>query len=425
MREKLTDENPALAAQWDHEKNGKLRPEDFTGGSHKKVWWRCALGHSWFAAIYSRSVHGCPYCSGRRAIPGVSDLLTVNPKLADEWDCEKNMPLQPRDVSANTHRKVWWRCSAGHSWEAAISNRNNGNGCPYCANRYLLKGFNDLLSIAPELCEEWDFEKNAPLRPDEIVCGLSRKVWWRCEKSHCWQARIPDRRKGTGCPVCAGKVVVPGENDLKTVCPDIAAQWDDAKNEPLHSEHVTAQSTRKVWWVCERGHSYISTVYNRYYGNGCPYCAGNRPIIGETDLKTVHPELVLEWDFKKNGSKKPEDYTCGSNQKLWWKCPNGEHSWKASVFERCKGCGCPYCAGKLAISGKNDAATLFPKLISEWDSEKNRGLTLQRLLPNSSQKAWWKCKRGHRWKTSIQSRTNGTGCPYCKGKTPMRTRLVK
>lgn len=425
MREILTVENPPLAAQWDREKNGDLRPEDFTGGSHKKVWWRCVLGHSWQATIYSRSVRGCPYCSGRRPILGISDLLTVNPKLASEWDCEKNMPLQPQDVSANTHRKAWWRCCRGHSWQAVISNRNNGNGCPYCTNRYVLKGFNDLYSIDPKLCEEWDFEKNTPLQPDRIVFGSYRKVWWICEKGHCWKARISDRRKGTGCPVCAGKVVISGQNDLKTVCPDIAAQWDNTKNGALSSEHVTAQSTRKVWWLCEKGHSYISNVYNRYYGNGCPYCAGNRPIVGETDLATRCPNLLLEWDFEKNDPRMPENYTCGSNKKLWWKCLEEGHSWNASISDRYRGYGCPYCAGKLAVSGKNDAATLFPELISEWDSEKNEKLTLHQLLPDSGKKAWWKCKRGHRWKASVQSRTHGTGCPYCKGKTPMRTRLVK
>ena len=45
MSKAFPEENPALAAEWDYEKNGDLRPEDFTGGSNRKVWWRCEKGH--------------------------------------------------------------------------------------------------------------------------------------------------------------------------------------------------------------------------------------------------------------------------------------------------------------------------------------------------------------------------------------------
>ena len=33
---------------------------------------------------------------------------------------------------ANSGIKVWWRCSRGHEWQATISNRNYGTGCPAC-----------------------------------------------------------------------------------------------------------------------------------------------------------------------------------------------------------------------------------------------------------------------------------------------------
>ena len=92
MREKLPVENPELAAQWDYDKNGNLHPEDFTGGSNKKVWWRCALGHSWEAQINKRFTfgRGCPYCSGNKVLPGFNDLPTTHPHVAAQWDYAKN-----------------------------------------------------------------------------------------------------------------------------------------------------------------------------------------------------------------------------------------------------------------------------------------------------------------------------------------------
>jgi len=95
---------------------------------------------------------------------------------------------------------------------------------------------------------------------------------------------ISVRRRGSKCPYCTGKIVIPGETDLKTLRPDIAAEWDYEKNTPLTPEQVTSQSTLQVWWLCNNGHSYQAVIYNRYHGTGCPYDAGHLPIDGETDI---------------------------------------------------------------------------------------------------------------------------------------------
>jgi hypothetical protein len=98
------------------------------------VWWKCDKGHEWQATLNNRSKgSGCPYCAGKYAIIGESDLVTVNPKLAGEWNCEKNGDLKPEDFMVGSNKKVWWKCSKGHEWQATIKNRNKGSGCPYCS----------------------------------------------------------------------------------------------------------------------------------------------------------------------------------------------------------------------------------------------------------------------------------------------------
>lgn len=495
MRRTLTEENPILAKEWDDEKNGGLRPEDFTSGSNVKVWWRCSKGHSWLAQIEKRFIygHGCPYCSGNKVwqgfndlvtshphiaeewdrekngsllpeqfsigaeiriwwkckkcghswnavlysrkncgcpacannilVPGVNDLLTVNPAVAAEWDDVKNGELSPETVAANDNRKAWWLCKLGHSWQAVIYGRNSGKGCPYCSKRILLVGFNDLLAEAPELEAEWDYEKNFPLRP-EMVAGTShRTVWWICKHGHSWKAQVANRRYGTGCPYCAGKLAIIGESDLATLRPDIAIEWDDEKNGARRSDQVTAQSHWIVWWKCSRGHSYRAAVSHRFRGHGCPYCSGKRPIPGETDFASVHPELLPEWDIEKNGTLRPQDFTAGSKKKVWWRCRNG-HSWKITIQYRHRGSGCPYCSGLLAIPGETDFGSVNPALLSEWDYERNEGMLPSEIKPYSNKKYWWVCQRGHHWRSSVGARHAGSGCPYCKGKIQMRTRLV-
>ena len=59
-------------------------------------------------------------------------MQTVNPTLAEEWHYEKNDGLTPMDVKSNSQKKVWWKCSQGHEWQAIIANRNKGSGCPVC-----------------------------------------------------------------------------------------------------------------------------------------------------------------------------------------------------------------------------------------------------------------------------------------------------
>ena len=42
-----------VSAQWHPTKNGDLKPEDFTTGSSKKVWWQCPLAedHEWQTTV--------------------------------------------------------------------------------------------------------------------------------------------------------------------------------------------------------------------------------------------------------------------------------------------------------------------------------------------------------------------------------------
>ena len=99
-------------------------------------------------------------------------------------------------------KRVWWKCSKGHEWQACLSHRNKGSGCPYCSGRYAIKGDNDLQTVNPTLANDWNFEKNDGLTPMDVLPNSNKKVWWKCSEGHEWQARIADRNKGRGCPIC-------------------------------------------------------------------------------------------------------------------------------------------------------------------------------------------------------------------------------
>ncbi len=222
--------------------------------------------------------------------------------------------------------------------------------------------------------------------------------------------------RGNRCPVCTGKKVLVGFNDLATTDPIIAEEWDEEKNGDLTPERVTAGSPRKVWWICRNGHEWEATIASRTkIGAGCPYCAGKKAIPGLNDLQTLNPTLATEWHQEKNGRLKPSDVLIWSNRKAWWVCPTCGYEWQAVIGSRSRGSGCPRCANRVTTPGVNDLRTKFPALAEEWHPEKNGNLRSEDVVFGTHRSVWWKCSAcGHEWKTSVKNRTlQRTGCPKC------------
>lgn len=406
---------PDLLKQWDGEKNGALAPTDVGRYSTRKVWWRCGAGHSWLAMISNRAKgNGCPVCSGRMVVAGVNDLAARRPELLTQWHPTKNQGLSPHGLACNSRQQVWWQCEKGHQWQAPVASRYRGNGCPICSNRKIVAGINDLATVAPDLAAQWDREKNGDLTPDQLGPSSAKKVWWRCEQGHLWRSAVLNRYQGCGCPVCSCRQIQAGVNDLATISPDLAAQWDWEKNGALTPQKVSLHAGRRIWWRCEKGHSWRATVASRTSGNGCPVCANRKVLVGFNDLASARPELAEQWDREKNGALTPEAVTPRSGRKVWWRCGAG-HSWRAVIASRTAGCGCPVCTNREIQTGFNDLASALPDLAAQWDWEKNGTLTPQQVLPGSSRRVWWRCGKGHTWLASISSRARGNGCPCCAG----------
>ena len=334
---------PQVAEQWHPAKNEGLQPENFAPRSNKILWWKCSAGHEWKSSINARTAGiGCPYCANKKVLIGYNDLETTEPEIAKEWHTKRNGELTAKEVTRGSGKIVWWYCADGHEWKTSVAARSRGGGCPYCSNKRVLAGYNDLQTVNPKLAAQWNLEKNGKLLPEMVVQGSQRKVWWRCEKKHEWQATIVSRTKGNGCPYCAGKKLIPGQNDLKTLNPQLAKQWHPTKNGALTSEMFARGSHRKVWWLCTRGHEWQAAIKSRSAGMGCPYCSNKKTLAGYNDLQTTDPMLAEQWHPCKNGNLNPQEVIRGTSRKVWWQCSEG-HAWLAPVNDRAKGAGCPIC----------------------------------------------------------------------------------
>ena len=316
-------------------------------------------------------------------------LSVTHPELAKEadgWD--------PGVITSGSQKKLHWKCKKGHTWLAIVNNRSRqSQNCPICSGKKVLAGFNDLASKNPELAKQafgWE--------PREFTEFSNKNMMWKCNEGHTWEAQICDRsRNGLKCPICLGKKILSGFNDLATLNPQLAEQadgWDPTK--------VALHSNKNLSWKCKFEHRWKTTVNNRTNGDGCPICSGQKILPGFNDLRTLRPDLALEadgWDTSIVAQF--------SHKSAKWKCSLG-HKYKAVIADRSSGTGCSICAGKKILVGFNDLQTTNPSVAAQaykWDPKSVTEFSNKILM--------WKCEIGHRWRASVNHRSNDRGCPSC------------
>ena len=405
-------------------------------------------------------------------------FVSDNAQLMAEWNWEKNRAsgLEPHKLTYGSEKKVWWKCSKGHEWQAIINNRTSTKpqGCPYCSNHRILVGFNDLATTHPGLIKEWHYIKNASVSPQHVTYGSNKKVWWICQRGHEFEASISNRINGKGCPYCSSKKVLEGYNDLQTTNPVLASEWNYKRKGNLKPTHITANSNKKVWWKCSKGHEWSAQISNRNNGNGCPICSSEK--------NTSFPEFVLLYYLRKYGldvlhsyrengyeldiyipskriaieydgyywHKNKTEFDLIKNQKCTidgiklYRIREGLLSLNSSSIDFCIHKNQKDLPEKISeiirqIIGtsivvdleqdsiaieqlrertEKESSILLvnPQIAKEWNYEKNGELKPEQFAAYSKKKVWWKCKHGHEWQEIISNRSKNVGCPYCAGK---------
>jgi len=276
---------------------------------------------------------------------------------------------------------------------------------------------------SPELLAEWDYIRNEEigLYPSEITTGSGKKAWWTCKKcNNSWFAVVSARVRGNGCPICSGKVIISGYNDLSTTCPEVLKYWDYSKNTEISPTQVGRGSHQMVWWKCEKGHSYQSRINNVVNGKHCPFCCSKKIIVGYNDLETWcrnnNAEYLIK-EYSNENAQKMTELTQGTHRAVIWICEKG-HSYSMKVSDRTVShFGCPICSNHRLLTGFNDLKTWAeknePLLIEEYSSSNE--ISMDQIMPNSTKKIIWKCKLcGYVYKSTPNSRVNmRSGCPNC------------
>jgi very-short-patch-repair endonuclease len=400
--------HPQVVTQWHPTKNGNLKPEDYTFGSDKKVWWicpnTCSHGciHEWLTAIKCRcrTKSGCPYCcSPIKQMCEHMSILYTYPDVAKEWHPTKNGNLKVTDVTSGCGKKVWWlctkKCSFGclHEYESIVAGRCSQNtGCSYCIpNPMKICEHMSIKHTHPELSKYWHPTKNLKVKVTDVTAGSDIKVWWLCPNKcthgcfHEWQTSIYHFLNDSKCPFCSNRKLCE-HMSIEYTHPEIAREWHPTKNK-ISIKTISFGSNVKIWWLCSNKckygclHEYISQPYCRINGEqNCPYCAiPKKQFCKHESIEYTHPNLINDWDFTKN-KRKPSEFTFGTHQKVYWRClTNKDHSYLQSITSRTtRGTGCTICKNKTEMQLNDFLQPRFSDLIHSF---KQNWCVHKRFLP--------------------------------------------
>lgn len=427
----LESQYPKIAAEWDYEKNGDVKPSEVFKASNKKYWWICPIHGSYEMTVAGRTNQGsgCKACGRERTRlarikPRDDESLAEKcPDIAQQWHPYLNGTLTPSDVRFRSSKKAWWLGECGHEWEAVIDSRVDGKGCPFCAGKAVLTGFNDLATIAPDVAAEWHPTKNGELTPSTVLAGTHKVVWWLGECKHEWRAQIKNRvANHTGCPECyKGRQVSFSEKALFFY---VSRIYRDAVQNYKFDDGTLGRNELDIW-IPSLGTGIEFDGY--YWHNKNP------------ERDAMKDKLCLD-----NGIKliRVREHGCIAYDGCTATIIQLEDNYKEEALNRAiaklieeLGCDDIYYIDaerdrrEITELIKTDAVNrslseVHPEIASQWHPTMNGSLTPDMFSYGSKYPAWWICPKGHEpYQTSIAVRSRGHGCPKCKGEAARAARL--
>lgn len=336
-----------LINEFDTNANGITSKEIGSGDSKRKTHWKCDKGHKWQETVFNRIRNNtpCPYCSGRRVVPGVNDLKTTHPKLCLDWDYEKN-ELGPENYTRGQHIKVYWKCrECKHEWLSRLDWRAvSGRGCPNCdkgrqtsfpeqvvymwlkdniestKNRFMLDNVEYDIYI-PELKLAIEYDGFNTHKGKEERHKIKLKV---AQDNGINLLNIVECKKTDGTPMSRYtskhtllRYDIVGNysniNELITNLNELISMYFNTKLKPLNTsilKKAKEESTKKC--------------------------------TTDNSIASVNPEFLKFFDYSKNKIK-PDNISKASGENIYWKCPKcGEEYYRSPhyMIARFTGCKC-------------------------------------------------------------------------------------
>lgn len=228
--------------------------------------------------------------------------------VADMFDKGGNS-ISSSEVTSGSSSKYKFYCNGNgklkpHIFEKSLVEMvkayvQGTSGCPVCAGFVTIKGINDFKTLQSDKAELWDYYNNN-CNPEDIYYLSEKKCNFICPKGHKFTRDPRDMyyksrgAKTRGCPICHGKQLVTGVNDLATLKPDIMQYWDYERNE-VDPTKVTVYSNKEAWFKCVNcGKSYLTRIDQRCMTGG--YCVNCRARGWSNEEKEL-TSIIKSWNI--------------------------------------------------------------------------------------------------------------------------------
>ena len=360
----------------------------------------------------------------------IKNSVYSNPLLMKHWDTDLN-EVDPKQISSSERTpKRFWKCSnCGYKWMSSVESRHQSKGkCPCCdSGKAILTGYNDVLTLVPEIREVFSQEMNPDIDLSKLGTGSKKRIVWGCsECGRSWETELHSRIKYSD-----GKYTVlrcphynttkRNQNEIRHLSdiPAIMRFW--APENTSDPTVLPENAVTKVNLLCpDCGYGWISSPVS-FFRNSmkCPACEQHRAVQpGVTDLFTLVPDLGRYYDYSKNQNIDPSTLGVGSREDIHWKCPDCGREWEAQVNTRlikengeyrvkqCRSC-------YLTDPSRFTAVAAIPELVQFWDFNNNT-IDINLTPSHSETEVNWRCKKcSYTWSSSPRDRLKGLGCPCC------------
>ena len=353
---------PEVAKEWHPTLNLEKTPSDFPPHSGEKVWWKCSRGHEWEAVINdrtggTRSGTTCPICKGAHTSRIEIRLFCELNKVFDEvfWreqidkiECDLFLPNYDLAIELD-----------GYPWHERISKRDLEKNTKLKERGIqVLRIRDDRLGKLNDEDLLYENGENEVIIIIKILEKIKNVVQLSEEDYSSIIAYINSRELRNNEEYLKITSILPApvyEKSLEFLRPRLASEWDYDANSPLTPAMFSHASNQKVKWICKNGHKWEAMISARTgVGTNCPVCYGkdrgeiNRRSRTNKDnvLSKINPRIASEWNYKRNGSFRPDNIAAKSNLKFWWICRIG-HEWVSTPHSRVsQNSRCPYCTGR-------------------------------------------------------------------------------
>jgi hypothetical protein len=412
--------NERVSLEWDYSRNEGLSPNNIKYNSNKLIWWKCKFKHEWQTKVYHRTINNsnCPRCSMASSLPEIriySELSKLVNNVRHRFILDKLTEIDiylPNYNLALEYDGVYYH---KNNYERDLSKNKLLKSKNIKLIRIREEGLpltdeNDVI-VSKKIFSKIEFNK---VIKKIVSLQIETKIFTQYLDHENFINEELYRKIQYFLPA------PPYQESLLVNYPEIAKEFDLEKNSPLTPELFRPKSGKKVWWRCQKGHSWQAVIANRTFKkSGCPKlgCKKTERKESKYSIFYSYPELMKEWDYEKNKNLNPKSIRPFSKQACWWKCIICNNSFQKAIWLRTKrNIKCKICFGKIQQKeSKNSILYIYPEIAREWNYKKNGYVNILTIKPNTKSVYWWTCTKCNKdFQSSVVRRTQrNLGCSEC------------